>query len=330
MEMSKKSILVTGGAGYIGSHVAKALHKRGLFPVVYDDLSSGHREAVLFGDLLVGKTEDKTRLKEVFEAYRPLAVMHFAAYIVVPESVTEPLKYYQNNLAQTIALLEAARSAGVKKFIFSSSAAVYGEPQETPIPEEHPVNPINPYGATKAMVERVLADLAAADPEFEYVALRYFNAAGADPKGRLGEAHDPETHLIPLLLQTALGKREKFFLFGTDYPTADGTCIRDFIHVDDLAEVHLLALEYLLEGGRSTVLNCGYGHGYSVKEVVETAKKVTGVDIPVEEKGRRPGDPPILVASCERAFQTLGFRPRFDDLAYIIKTAWEWEKNRRY
>lgn len=328
--MSKKSILVTGGAGYIGSHVAKALYERGFFPVVYDDLSSGHREAVLFGDLIVGKTEDKTRLKEVFETYHPLAVMHFAAYIIVPESVTEPLRYYQNNLAQTIALLEAARSAGVKKFIFSSSAAVYGEPQETPIPEEHPINPINPYGATKAMVERVLADLAVADPEFEYVALRYFNAAGADPKGRLGEAHEPETHLIPLLLQTALGKRERFFLFGTDYSTADGTCIRDFIHVDDLAEVHLLALEYLLEGGPSTVLNCGYGHGYSVKEVIETAKKVTGIEIPVEEKERRPGDPPVLVASCEKVFKTLGFKPRFDDLAYIIKTAWEWERNRRY
>ncbi len=328
--MSKKNILVTGGAGYIGSHVAKALYERGFFPVVYDDLSSGHREAVLFGDLIVGKTEDKTRLKEVFERYRPLAVMHFAAYIVVPESVTEPLKYYQNNLAQTIALLEAARSAGVKKFIFSSSAAVYGEPQETPIPEEHPINPINPYGATKAMVERVLADLARADTNFEYVALRYFNAAGADPKARIGEAHEPETHLIPLLLQTALGKREKFFLFGTDYPTPDGTCIRDFIHVDDLAEVHLLALEYLLEGGPSRVVNCGYGHGYSVKEVIEAAKKVTGREIPVEEKERRPGDPPVLVASCEKAFKTFGFTPRFDDLAYIIKTAWEWEKNRRY
>jgi len=328
--MPEKSILVTGGAGYIGSHVVKALHERGFFPVVYDDLSAGHREAVLFGDLVVGKTEDKAHLKEVFAHYRPLAVMHFAAFIVVPESVADPLRYYQNNLAQTIALLEAAMEAGVKCFIFSSSAAVYGNPREVPIPEEHPVAPINPYGASKAMVERVLADLSAADPDFRYVALRYFNAAGADPKGRIGEAHNPETHLIPLLLQTALGRREKFFLFGTDYPTPDGTCLRDFIHVDDLAEVHLLALEYLLTGGKSLVLNCGYGHGYSVKEVIETARRVTGQDIPVEERERRPGDPPVLVAANQRAREVLNFRPQFDDLDYIIKTAWNWEKNRRY
>ncbi len=328
--MFKKTILITGGAGYIGSHVVKVLHERGFFPIVYDDLSSGHREAVLFGELIVADIRDKTRLKEAFSYYQPLAVMHFAAHIVVPESVTNPLKYYENNLANTISLLEVALSAGVKKFIFSSSAAVYGNPLEIPITEEHPIAPITPYGATKAMVERILADLSRADTEFRYVSLRYFNAAGADPSAQIGEAHDPETHLIPLLLQTALGKRESFSMFGTDYPTPDGTCIRDFIHVNDLAEVHILALEYLLQGGKSVILNCGYGHGYSVKEVIETAKKVTGIDIPVEEKERRPGDPPILVASNQKAKNILGFSPHFDDLTYIIKTAWEWEKNRRY
>ncbi len=328
--MFKKTVLITGGAGYIGSHVVKVLHEQGFFPVVYDNLSSGHREAILFGELIVGDIGDKTRLKEVFSYYRPVAIMHFAAHIVVPESVTTPLKYYENNLANTISLLEISLSAGVKKFIFSSSAAVYGNPLEIPITEEHTINPITPYGATKAMVERILADLSHAETEFHYVSLRYFNAAGADPSAQIGEAHNPETHLIPLLLQTALGKRKSFSLFGTDYPTPDGTCIRDFIHVNDLAKVHILALEYLLQGGKSVILNCGYGHGYSVKEVLETVKKVTGVEIPIKEKGRRSGDPPILVASNQKAKDILGFNPHFDDLTYIIKTAWEWEKNRRY
>ncbi len=326
----KKTVLVTGGAGYIGSHVVKALFERGYFPVVYDDLSSGHREAVLHGDLVVGSLKERQLLEDVFSHYRPLAVMHFAAFIVVPESVKDPLRYYQNNLAHSLGLLETMVSQKVKNFIFSSSAAVYGNPVQTPIPEDHPLAPINPYGASKFMMERIMSDLEAAGKDFCYVSLRYFNAAGADPQARIGEAHNPETHLIPLLLQTALGKREKFYLYGTDYNTPDGTCLRDFIHVEDLALLHVLALEYLLAGGQSTILNCGYGHGYSVKEVIETACRVTKKAIPVEEKPPRPGDPPILVAQAQKVQQVLGFKPQFDDLDHIIETAWQWELNRRY
>ncbi|NPB08786.1 MAG: UDP-glucose 4-epimerase GalE [Thermodesulfobacteria bacterium] len=322
-------VLVAGGAGYIGSHVVKALAKRGFEPLVYDDLSSGHREAVLEGTLIEGSLADRKRLRALLEAERPAAIMHFAAFIVVPESVSDPLKYYRNNLAETVTLLEEAVRAGVRAFIFSSSAAVYGIPEKVPIPEDHPVAPINPYGASKLFVEQILADCHRAYG-LPYVSLRYFNAAGADPEGRIGEAHEPETHLIPLLLQTALGKRKSFYLYGTDYPTPDGTCIRDFIHVDDLAEVHLSALEHLLSGGESLVLNCGYGHGHSVREVVECARRVTGRPIPVEEKERRPGDPPVLVAACDRAREALGFSPRHDDLEFIIRTAWNWETNRRY
>ncbi len=325
----RNKVLVTGGAGYIGSHVVKALAEKGFEPLVYDDLSSGHREAVLGGRLIVGSLAERKRLKAIFEAERPLAVMHFAAFIVVPESVSDPLKYYRNNLAETVILLEEAVRAKVKAFIFSSSAAVYGNPQKVPIPEEHPLAPINPYGASKLFVERILADSHQAYG-LPYVSLRYFNAAGADPEGLIGEAHEPETHLIPLLLQTALGRRKSFHLYGTDYPTPDGTCIRDFIHVNDLAEVHLLALEHLLSGGESLVLNCGYGHGYSVREVLECARKVTGREIPVEEKERRPGDPPVLVAAGDKARDRLGFSPRHDDLEFILRTAWRWETNRRF
>ncbi len=325
----KPKILVAGGAGYIGSHVAKALARKGFEPLVYDDLSSGHREAVLYGRLIEGSLANRKRLQALLEAERPIAIMHFAAFIVVSESVSHPLRYYRNNLAETITLLEEALRVGVKAFIFSSSAAVYGNPEQIPIPEEHPLRPINPYGASKLFVERILSDCHQAYG-LPYVSLRYFNAAGADPEGHLGEAHEPETHLIPLLLQTALGKRRTFQLYGTDYPTPDGSCIRDFIHVEDLARVHLLALEHLLSGGESLVLNCGYGHGYSVREVLECAKRVTGRSIPVEERPRRPGDPPELVAACDKARRLLGFSPRFDDLEFILRTAWQWEINRRY
>ncbi|WP_456370677.1 UDP-glucose 4-epimerase GalE [Thermodesulfatator atlanticus] len=324
-----KKILVTGGAGYIGSHVVKLLDEKGFEPVIVDNLSAGHRDAVLAGDLFVEDLRDKEIIDKLFDAEEPLAVMHFAAYIVVPESVSDPLKYYENNLSATINLLQIAAKHKVSAFIFSSSAAVYGIPQEVPIPEDHPVLPINPYGQSKAVVEQMLSDCAKAYG-LPYVSLRYFNAAGADPSGMIGEAHDPETHLIPLLLQTALGKRLKFFLYGTDYDTPDGTCIRDFIHVNDLAQVHLLALEHLLNGGKSLVLNCGYGHGYSVKEVLEETERVTGQKIPYEVQDRRPGDPPVLVARTDKAREILGFKPEFDDLSLIIETAWHWEKNRRY
>ncbi|OAG28009.1 UDP-glucose 4-epimerase GalE [Thermodesulfatator autotrophicus] len=326
--MSKK-ILVTGGAGYIGSHVVKLLSERGYEPIVLDNLSSGHREAVLGARLIQGDLRDKVFLKNFFEAEKPVAVMHFAAYIVVPESVAAPLKYYENNLAATVNLLQASVENKVSAFIFSSSAAVYGIPEKVPIPEEHSVSPINPYGASKAMVEAMLADCHNAYG-LPYVSLRYFNASGADPSGLIGEAHEPETHLIPLLLQTALGKRDKFYLFGTDYPTPDGTCIRDFIHVNDLAEVHILALEYLLDKGESLTLNCGYGHGYSVKEVLEETRRITKRDIPYEVKERRPGDPPVLVAESEKIKKVFAFSPGFDDLTRIIETAWKWELNRRY
>ncbi len=324
-----KKILVTGGAGYIGSHVLKALHEAGFEPLVFDNLSSGHREAVLYGRLVEGDLADKAHLEALFEAERPLAVLHFAAFIVVPESVSHPLRYYENNLSGTVNLLQVASRSGVRAFIFSSSAAVYGNPQEVPIPEEHPISPINPYGASKAMVEQILADCHRAYG-LPFVSLRYFNAAGADPLARIGEAHDPETHLIPLLLQTALGKREKFFLYGTDYPTPDGTCIRDFIHVEDLATIHVLALEHLLSGGKSLVLNCGYGRGYSVKEVLEEAERVCKRPIPYEVRERRPGDPPVLVAKAEKMKSYFAFEPRFADLSAIIETAWQWEKNRRF
>ncbi len=327
--MSHKKVLVTGGAGYIGSHVVKALHEAGFEPLVFDNLSSGHREAVLYGRLIEGDLRDGSLLAELFEAEKPSAVLHFAAYIVVPESVAHPLKYYENNLSGTVNLLKAAAEFGVKAFIFSSSAAVYGNPQEVPIPEEHPTTPINPYGASKAMVEAILSDCHRAYG-LPFVSLRYFNAAGADPAGRIGEAHEPETHLIPLLLQTALGKREKFFLYGTDYPTSDGTCVRDFIHVEDLATIHVLALKYLLDGGKSLFLNCGYGKGYSVKEVLEEAQRVCKRSIPYEIKERRPGDPPVLVAKAEKMKSYFDFKPRFADLTAILETAWRWEQNRRF
>ncbi len=325
----EKKILVTGGAGYIGSHVLKALKKEGFSPVVIDNLSSGHREAVLWGRLVEGDLRDQKFLTAFFEAERPLAILHFAAHIVVSESVVEPLKYYENNLSGTLNLLLCAQRFGIRAFVFSSSAAVYGAPEKVPIPEDHPVRPINPYGASKAMVEQVLKDAFRAYG-LPFVALRYFNAAGADPSGLIGEAHKPETHLIPLLLQTALGQRPRFFLYGADYPTPDGTCIRDFIHVEDLAIIHVLALKYLLDKGQSLILNCGYGHGYSVKEVLETAEKVVKRPIPYELKERRPGDPPVLVADHKLLKEAFCFRPAFDDLEVIIETAWRWEQNRRY
>ncbi len=321
-----KRILVTGGAGYIGSHTVKLLGERGYELLVYDNLSTGNEWAVLYGKLVKADLADKETLRRVFEEFNPDAVIHFAAYIVVPESVREPSKYYRNNVANTLNLLEVMEEFGVKNFIFSSSAAVYGIPEEIPISEETPLNPINPYGETKATVERILRDLKNSGKDFRYVSLRYFNVAGADPKKKIGFAYPNPTHLIIRAVKTAVGEFDKLQVFGTDYPTPDGTCIRDYIHVMDLSEAHVLALEYLFSKGESIILNCGYGKGYSVLEVVEAVKKVTGVNFSVEEAPRREGDPPVLVAEAKKIRRVLGWEPKYDDLEYIIKTAWEWEK----
>ena len=318
-------ILVTGGAGYIGSHVVKALGEEGHELLIYDNLSTGHEWAVLFGRLRRGDLADRTAIREALRDFRPEAVMHFAASIQVEESVREPLAYYRNNVVHTLNLLEAMRETGTTRFLYSSTAAVYGIPETIPVDERAPLRPINPYGASKVMVEQVLADLAAAS-DFRYCALRYFNVAGADPEGRIGQAYRDATHLITRALKTVKGESPKLSIYGTDYPTSDGTCVRDYIHVDDLASAHLSALDRLMRTGETEIMNCGYGHGYSVREVVDVARKVTGVDFPVEETGRRAGDPPALVADSRRIRELTGWKPLHDDLEFIIQTAWEWEK----
>ncbi|MBD1843152.1 UDP-glucose 4-epimerase GalE [Cyanobacteria bacterium FACHB-63] len=330
MSSQKPIVLVTGGAGYIGSHAVLALQNAGYDVVVFDNLVYGHRdivESVLKVELIEGDTNDRELLDQVF-ASRPFsAVMHFAAYAYVGESVTQPGKYYHNNVVGTLTLLEAMVAAGIKRFVFSSTCATYGVPQVVPIPEDHPQDPINPYGATKLMVERMLADF---DPAYDFksVAFRYFNAAGADPEGRLGEDHQPETHLIPLVLMAALGQRDSISIYGTDYPTPDGTCIRDYIHVTDLAEAHVLGLDYLLKGGDSQLFNLGNGNGFSVREVIEAARKVTGRSISAIECDRRPGDPPALVGSAEKARSVLGWNPQYADIETILKHAWAWHQKR--
>jgi UDP-glucose 4-epimerase len=318
-------IFVTGGAGYIGSHVVKALGEAGHDVLTYDNLSSGHEWAVLHGRLVKGDLADAELLDRTVKVFGPDAVIHFAAFIQVEESVREPLKYYRNNVANSLTLLDVLRQHGVSNFVYSSTAAVYGQPERVPIAETEPLNPINPYGATKVMVERVLSEMSAAD-DFRYVALRYFNVAGADPKCRIGQAYKESTHIITRALKTASGELKKLMIFGTDYPTPDGTCIRDYIHVDDLAQAHLKALDYLISEKRSDVMNCGYGHGFSVKEVVDAAKRVTKIDFPVEETGRRAGDPAELVANSDMLKKLTGWTPTYDDLDFIIKTAWEWER----
>ncbi|MGB9935614.1 MULTISPECIES: UDP-glucose 4-epimerase GalE [Thermodesulfovibrio] len=322
---SKIKIFVTGGAGYIGSHVVKALGERGYSVLTYDNLSYGHRDSVLYGELVVADLADKEALRMTFEKFKPDAVIHFAASIVVPESVREPLKYYKNNFCNTVNLIEACIEHGVKNFIFSSSAAVYGIPKNCPVSEDEPLNPINPYGRTKAMVESLLADVSQAK-DFRYISLRYFNVAGADSTGRLGQRRADATHLITLAVKTALGKRPYLEIYGTDYPTKDGTCIRDYIHVDDLADAHILAMEYLMNRGKSEIFNCGYGHGYSVREVVEATKRVSGADFKVIETARREGDPPELVADSKKIKTSLRWIPKYDNLEYIVKTALEWER----
>ncbi len=318
-------ILVTGGAGYIGSHIVAALGEKGDEILVYDNLSTGFRDSLLYGKLVTGDLNDRPLLEKTINDFKPDAVMHFAAFIQVGESVREPLKYYLNNSVNTLNLLEAVSKARVRNFIFSSTAAVYGNPEEIPVTEQTPIRPINPYGQSKAFVETMLRDLSAAT-DFRYVSLRYFNAAGADAGARIGERHIPETHLIPLVLKAAKGERDSVIVNGTDYATSDGTCIRDYIHVLDLAEAHILALGYLCDGGTSDVFNCGYGHGHSVREVIQTARSVTGRSIIAKESGRREGDAPVLIAESTKLKRRLNWKPRYDDLSYIIKTAWEWER----
>lgn len=329
-EQTKPTILVTGGAGYIGSHAVLSLQESGYDVLVLDNLVYGHRELVeqvLKAELIVGDIGDRSLLDQIFASRKIAAVMHFAAYAYVGESVSNPAKYYRNNVVGTLTLLEAMLAANVKKLVFSSTCATYGIPKSVPIPEDHPQAPINPYGASKLMVERILADFSVAH-DFRSVCFRYFNACGADPQGRLGEDHNPETHLIPLVLLAALGKRDSISVFGTDYPTPDGTCIRDYIHVCDLASAHVLGLEYLLNEGASTVFNLGNGNGFSVREVIDAAEQVTGKKIKVVECDRRPGDPPALVGSGARAREILGWQPQYAEIGEILTHAWNWHQQR--
>ncbi|MGC1310233.1 MAG: UDP-glucose 4-epimerase GalE [Phormidesmis sp.] len=325
-----ETVLVTGGAGYIGSHTVLALKQKGYNVIVFDNLVYGHRELVeqvLDVELIVGDIGDYALLCDVFEKYNISAVIHFAAFAYVGESYSNPGKYYQNNVVGTLTLLEAMRDSNIDKIVFSSTCATYGVPEKTPISESQLQQPINPYGMTKLTVERMLKDFDAAHG-LKSVAFRYFNAAGADPAGQLGEDHSPETHLIPLVLLTALGQRASISIFGTDYPTPDGTCIRDYIHVSDLADAHILGLEYLLAGSESDVFNLGNGNGFSVKEVIDTARSVTGREILVVESERRQGDPPALVGASEKARRLLGWDPQYADLEKILTHAWQWHQRR--
>lgn len=319
-----KSILVTGGAGYIGSHACKALARAGYLPVVYDNLVYGHEWAVKWGPLERGDLLDGTRLAEVIARYQPAAAIHFAAYAYVGESVSDPAKYYGNNVGGTLSLLAALRAGGVERLVFSSTCATYGVPERLPIDESHPQRPVNPYGHSKWMIEQVLRDYAQAY-ELRSIVLRYFNAAGSDPDGEIGEDHTPETHLIPLVLRAARDPNAPVSIHGTDYPTPDGTCIRDYIHVTDLADAHLRALAALEKGAETAAYNLGTGRGHSVREIVAAARRVAGREIAVVEGPRRPGDPPELVADATRAGIELGWIPGFTEIDDIIETAWRWE-----
>src|SRR4051812_15458489 len=319
------SILVTGGAGYIGSHVVRQLGERGERVVVLDNLSTGFRSAVLSAILVIGDTGNRELVSSLLSEHSIDTVMHFAAHTIVPESVSNPLKYYGNNTCSTRSLLQCCQEAGVKHFVFSSTAAVYGIPQGGVAAEDSPTQPINPYGTSKLMSEWMLRDVAAAS-DLRYVALRYFNVAGSDPGGRIGQSTINGTLLTKVACETAVGKRPHVSIFGTDYPTSDGTGVRDYIHVEDLASAHIKALEYLRKGGSSQVLNCGYGHGYSVRDVISTVNRVHGEQIRTVEGPRRAGDPPTLVARADRIRELLGWTPQYDDLTAIVKSQLAWEK----
>lgn len=325
MMVEKKTILVTGGAGYIGSHTCKALAAAGYASVVYDNLIHGHQSAVKWGNFEKGDIADRAKLNAVIEQYRPYAVMHFAAFAYIGESVSDPGKYYRNNVAGTITLLEAMRDHRIDRLVFSSSCATYGIPDHLPITEATPQHPINPYGASKLMTERMIADFGAAH-EIDWIALRYFNAAGADPDQEIGEAHDPETHLIPLAIRAASGRGPRLTIFGSDYDTPDGTCLRDYVHVSDLAAAHVLALAAIDQGLPSQAINLGNGGGYSVLDIVAAVKRVTGLDVPYRLAPRRHGDPPILISDATRARTVLGWAPQHSAIESIVETAWAWHQ----
>jgi UDP-arabinose 4-epimerase len=318
-----RNILVTGGAGYVGSHTCKALALAGYVPVVLDNLSTGHRWAVKWGPLVEGDIAEQRLVRDTLEKYQSDVVIHFAASASVGEAMENPYKYLHGNVAGSVGLLEAMHEAGARRIVFSSSCATYGVPQTIPISEMDPQTPVNPFGESKLFVERALSWYERAHG-FAWVALHYFNAAGADRDGEIGECHEPETHLIPLVVQATLGLRPSVNIMGTDYPTPDGTAIRDYIHVEDLADAHIRALEYLARGGHSTALNLGTGHGYSVREVIASVGRASGRPVPVRESPRRPGDPPLLVAETRRAHEVLSWRPRYANLDPIVSIAWEW------
>ena len=323
--MSATKILVTGGAGYIGSHVVRLLSGAGKRVVVLDNLSTGFSNAVIGAELIVGDTGDRGLVTGLLLQHKVDTVLHFAAHTIVPESVENPLKYYGNNTCCTRNLLECCSAAGVKSFIFSSTAAVYGIPEDSFCNEDSPLSPINPYGTSKLMSEMMLRDLSKAS-DMRHVILRYFNVAGSDPDGHIGQSTEKATLLIKVAAEVAVGKREQLLVFGNDYPTPDGTGVRDYIHVDDLADAHIKAIDYLGEGGESVTLNCGYGHGYSVREVIDAINRVNGSPIKVKEEERRAGDPPALIAKADKARDVLGWEPRYDDLDFIVKTSLDWER----